>query len=208
MNMYMKSGIVAQFREPHGFFGQIAGVIMANRSSNIDRNLWTLKLLELKSTDRLLELGFGPGIAIKEASKIVSQGKIVGIDHSLTMLRQATRRNTDAIERGVVELLLGNAESLPEFDERFDKIYSANVVQFWQNPVAVFQQLRALLAPRGTLATTYMPRCSGATSGDARNKAAEIHHQLESAGFSSIRAEEKCTLPVSTVCVLANNETA
>ena len=206
--MNMKSGIVAQFKEPHGFFGQIAGVIMANRSSNIDRHLWTLELLELKSTDRLLELGFGPGIAIKEASKIVSQGKIIGIDHSLTMLRQATRRNAAAIERGIVELFAGNAESLPEFDERFDKIYSANVIQFWQDPVAVFQRLRALLAPRGTVATTYMPRCSGATSSDARNKAAEIQNQFESAGFSSIRIEEKRTLPVSTVCVLASNETA
>jgi hypothetical protein len=59
--------IVSQFRQPHGFLGQIAGLIIANRPSNLERNNWTVDLLDLKPTDNVLEIGFGPGIALKRS---------------------------------------------------------------------------------------------------------------------------------------------
>jgi ubiquinone/menaquinone biosynthesis C-methylase UbiE len=206
--MSLKHNIVAQFKHPHGFMGYLAGFIMANRPSNIERNEWTLDLLELKPTDHLLEIGFGPGIAIEKASQIITEGLIVGIDHSEAMLHQAKKRNAVAIQHGAVRLHLGSMETLSAFDRTFDKICSANVVQFWDDPVAVFKKLRALLTPSGVIVTTYMPRNSGARDADAYAKAKEVVKQLEEAGFSSIRVEERKTLPVSTVSILAVNDVA
>ena len=206
--MSLKNNIVAQFGQPHGVLGQLAGLIMANRSSNIERNEWTLDLLALKPTDRLLEVGFGPGIAIEKASQIITKGLIVGVDHSTTMMRQARKRNAAAIERDVVNLYVGTIETLPAFGKPFDKICSANVVQFWHDPVAIFKKLRSLLAPGGIIATTYMPRHSGATNEDTHEKAVEVVNQLKTAGFSSIRVEEKQMLPVSVVSVLGTNDVA
>ena len=184
--MSLKQNVVAQFKHPHGLVGQLAGFIMANRPSNIERNEWTLDLLELKPTDHLFELGFGPGIAIEKASKVVTNGLMVGIDHSETMLSQARKRNAAAIQDGRVKLYLGSVEILPTFDQLFDKIGSANVVQFWVDPVITFKKLRTLLTPNGVIATTYMPRHSGARDTDAYAKAKEVMKQLEDAGFSSI----------------------
>jgi trans-aconitate methyltransferase len=205
--MNLKRDIVSQFKQPHGVLGQLAGFFMANRSSNIERNEWTLDLLSIEPSDYILEVGFGPGIAIEKASEIITDGLLVGIDHSATMLHQARKRNADMINRGVVELYLGSLDSLPIFERPFDKIFSANVVQFWQNPVTFFGKLRSLMAVGGIIATTYMPRNSDATNADAHRKAEEVEMQLKAAGFSSIRVEEKRMNPVSAVSVLAvNNE--
>jgi SAM-dependent methyltransferase len=50
-----------------------------------------------------LELGFGPGLAIRELSHIAAEGYVCGIDHSELMLRWARRRNADGLRRGVVD---------------------------------------------------------------------------------------------------------
>jgi len=203
--MNLQKNIYSQFKQPHGLAGQLAGFIMANRPSNIDRNQWTLDLLELKPTDRLLEIGFGPGIAIESAANIIKAGLIVGVDHSETMLHQASKRNAAAIKSDLVKLYLGTVGSLPDFDRPFNKVCSANVVQFWSDPVGSFREIRARMAPGGVISTTYMPRHRGATDADTRSKAKQIVSQLEAAGFSSIRIEVKHLKPVSAVSVLAIN---
>ncbi len=204
--MSLRQNIVGQFKQPHGSLGQVAGFIMAKRPSNIERNQWTLDLLDLRPDDRVLEIGFGPGIAIEKASQVVTNGMIVGIDHSETMLRQAKKRNAAAIGEGRVQLQLGSVTELPHFDQPFDKIFSANVVQFWDEPVAVFKSLHQRLAPGGTIATTYMPRHKAATDADSHRKAGEVVASLATAGFSRIRVEEKPLKPVAVICVLAGRD--
>ena len=57
--------LAGQFGNPHGPLGRLAGRIMATRGSNIERNRWTVDLLELKPHHRVLEVGYGPGLAIE-----------------------------------------------------------------------------------------------------------------------------------------------
>jgi hypothetical protein len=64
----------AQFGRPNGFWGSIAGWIMAVRSSNRKRNVWAVSLLDVQHGDRILEIGFGPGLAIREISRIALDG--------------------------------------------------------------------------------------------------------------------------------------
>lgn len=201
--MSVKQQIYAQFKQPHGCLGQLAGVIMANRSSNIERNDWTLDLLELEPDELVLEIGFGPGIAIEKASRIVTNGVVVGIDHSETMLHQASRRNALAIKQGRVQLHLGSIELLSSFTQQFNKIYSSNVVQFWENPERYFAYLYDVLAPGGKIATTYMPRHAGASISDARDKAFEIEQTLKAVGFKDINVKERPFKLLSAICVLA-----
>jgi len=120
------------------------------------------------------------------------------------MLQQASERNAEAIEQGLVKLYLGDVFELPQVEQAFDKIYSANVVQFWSEPLIYFMRLFELLAHGGTIATTYMPRHFGATNMDAVNKGKEIAAYLHTAGFSNIEMKSKTIKPVMTVCVLAN----
>jgi SAM-dependent methyltransferase len=97
---WVVSRVRAQFGRPRGLAGRIAGWIMAHRSSNRRRNVWAVSLLDVQRDDRVLEIGFGPGIAIGELSRIATDGYVCGLDHSALMLRQAAKRNAKGIRRG------------------------------------------------------------------------------------------------------------
>jgi len=57
------AAIVGQFAHPQGRAGRVAGWVMAHRPSNRQRNSWVVWLLDVQPTDRVLEIGFGPGLA-------------------------------------------------------------------------------------------------------------------------------------------------
>jgi cyclopropane fatty-acyl-phospholipid synthase-like methyltransferase len=201
--MNIRQSIVNQFKQPHGLLGTLAGHVMANRPSNIERNLWMLELLELKRNDRVLEIGYGPGVALERVLKTVDDGIVIGIDHSETMFKQASRRMATAISKGKLKLLTGDIESHPSFDTCFDHIYSANVIMFWKNPVAVFQHIQSFLAPYGDVTTLFMPRHRNATSKDSYKFGNDIANWLKQAGFADIHTEVKEFNGLAAVCVIA-----
>lgn len=179
----------AQFGRPIGFWGWIVGWIMAVRSSNRRRNVWVVSLLDVQRCDHILEIGFGPGVAIREISRIALDGYVCGLDHSARMLRQATRRNTAAIRDGRVDLRLGSVESPPAFEAPFDKILAVNTVMFWNDPEKRFIELRQLLRPDGRIAVAHQPRGPGVTDATSAASGSKIAAQLARAGFSDVRIE-------------------
>jgi SAM-dependent methyltransferase len=197
-----RSAIVDQFGRPRGPLGALVALIMRVRPSNRLRNVRTLELLDLRPEDRVLEVGFGPGLAVERAAELASAGKVVGLDHSELMLRQATRRNREAIREGRVELLLGSADALPRLDGRFDKVLAVNVYMFWADPVAVLQGLRAAMKPGGAIALTLQPRRRGATADETRLAAERMAGSLRAAGFGEVRTELLEMAPVPAACVL------
>ena len=170
--------------------------------TNRKRNRWVISLLDIKRSDRVLEIGFGPGLAIELISKIALDGFVAGIDHSEVMVRQASKRNAEAIREGRVDLRLGSVSNLPQFDEPFDKIISVNSIQFWDDPVESLKGLWNMLKPGGLIAIALQPRHPGATEEDVQNSGKEIATFLEKAGFSQIRTDTKKMKPLSTVCVI------
>jgi ubiquinone/menaquinone biosynthesis C-methylase UbiE len=200
--MNLRKVIVEQFGNPHGFLGRIAGWIMANRRSNRERNLWTVDLLSIQPGDRIVEIGCGPGVALEACLAKVREGKVIGLDHSQTMLDQAQSRNAKAIREGRLGLRLGTLADLAATIGSFDKAYSVNVVQFFPDRTAVFHQIYSLLKPKGVSATTYMPRSKNPSRTDALNMAAEVKQHMEVAGFANIRVEELPLDPVPAVCVI------
>jgi SAM-dependent methyltransferase len=193
----------AQFRRPTGLWGIAAGLLMTHRTSNRRRNAWAVSLLDVRRDDRVLELGFGPGLAIRELSRIARKGYVCGIDHSELMLRWARRRNADGLRRGVVDLRLGSVDELPVCDALFDKILAVNMV-FWREPVAHLEELRRLLRPGGLIAVAYQPRGPGATDETSAAKGREIAVALIRAGFTEVRLETMRLKP-AVVCALGVN---
>jgi SAM-dependent methyltransferase len=203
----VRSALVRQFRNPSGFLGTIAGFIMRVRPSNRERNMRTLALLDIRPEDHVLEVGFGPGLSVERAAEIASHGKVVGIDHSQLMFRQARRRNAKAIAAGRVELQLGSAERLPDFPVRFDKVFAVNVYMFWNDPVTILRGVRDVMKPGGAIALTLQPRQRGATGNDTRAAAERMATSLRDAGFEKVRTEILHMTPVDAACVLAQAPT-
>jgi ubiquinone/menaquinone biosynthesis C-methylase UbiE len=197
----VRKALVSQFARPRGFWGWLAGWEMALRPSNRQRNAWAVGLLEVGPGDRVLEIGFGPGIAIRELSRLATRGYVCGIDHSAEMVRQARRRNARAVRAGLVDLRLGSAEHLPQFDQPFDRVLAVNSLGMWHDPDARLTELYQLLAPGGRIAIVSQPRCPGATAEITWFAGREIAERLERAGFTGVRSE---TLELSppVVCVL------
>ena len=137
--------LVGQFGRPRGVVGHLAGWVMAHRSSNRRRNRWVVSLLDVQPTDRVLEVGFGPGIAIQELSRRATAGHVFGVDHSRVMVRQASRRNAAAVRAGRVDLRLGSAADLPGFGEPLDAVLAVNSLGFWADPTRTLTDLRARL---------------------------------------------------------------
>ena len=194
--------LVGQFGRPTGFWGHVAGWIMANRPSNIQRNLWTVELLDIQPTDQVLEVGFGPGISIGAITEKLTSGAMVGVDHSPVMARQAARRNAAALADGRLTLVEGSLEDISATLGPFNKVLAVNVAMFWSDPVETLRQLRFYLAPDAVVALTIQPRSAKATDADALRAGELICGQLRGAGFRNVRLEIKPMAPVAAVCAL------
>src|SRR5215207_1394070 len=181
--------------------------MMALRSSNRRRNAWAVSLLEVERDDRVLEIGFGPGVAIGELSRIAVDGYVCGIDHSEVMVWQAARRNAEDVRLGRVDLRLGCAECLPAFEAPFDKALAVNAMPFWDRPAERLAELRRVLRTGGGIAIAYQPRGPGATDEAAATSGREIATALRDAGFRDI-ALETLRLRPAVVCVLGVNGSA
>lgn len=192
--------VVRQFGHPRGGAGQVAGWVMAHRRSNRERNRWVVGLLDLQPTERVLEIGFGPGLAIAELARRARH--VHGVDRSAVMVRQAGRRNRAAIDAGRVELLQAAVDRLPPFDPPLDVVMAVNTLGFWPEPAQRLRELRNLLRPGGRIALASQPRSPGATRETTARAAGELRDLLAEAGFVEIRSET-LELDPPVACVLA-----
>lgn len=182
-------GMVRQFGNPRGIPGQLVGWILAHRGSNVQRNRWVVNLLDLRPTDRVLEVGFGPGIAVAALAKATPRGHVYGIDHSAVMVAQASRRNRAAVRAGRVSLVHASVDRLPSFDEPLDAMLAVNSAQFWPDPVDRLRDLRRLLRPGGRIALVIQPRLPGANAETTAHAAREHEEMLTQAGFVEPRVD-------------------
>ena len=196
--------LVSQFHRPRGAGGRMAGWVMAHRGSNRQRSRWVVSLLDVRPTDRVLEIGFGPGLAIAELAGRATRGHVYGIDHSEVMTRQASKRNAAAIRDGRVDLVHTGVDRLPHFDGPLDAIVAVNTVGFWPDPAARLSELRGLLRPGGRIALASQPRCPGATADTTVRAGEELRDLVRRAGFDAPRTETLALSP-PVACVIARN---
>jgi len=194
--------VIGQGHHPRGAAGSVTGWVFAHRPSNRQRNRWVVSLLDVQPADQVLEIGFGPGIAVAELAR-AGAGHVYGVDHSAVMLRQASRRNAGAIRAGQVTLINAPVDHLPAaLGGPFDAVLAVNSLGFWPAPAERLADLRRRLAPRGRIAIVAQPRCHGATPCTSRSAAGEIENLLRSAGFTQLNTETLALSP-PVICVLA-----
>jgi hypothetical protein len=61
-----------KFRRPTGFLGRLVGNVMAR--GNAHEAGWTVSLLNIQPDQHILEIGFGPSVAIQSASQKAARG--------------------------------------------------------------------------------------------------------------------------------------
>jgi ubiquinone/menaquinone biosynthesis C-methylase UbiE len=169
--------LMRMFGRPEGLLGRLGGVILARVNRPFAREV--IALLEVRASDKVLEVGFGPGVGIELLAEAAPMGTIAGIDPSKEMVEQAATRNAAAIRTGAVVLRHGTVEAMPFADAAFDRVLAINSMQVWPDPVAGLRQIRRVLADGGRVALGFTPN-----SGQAR---AGVTEMLLPAGFGDAR---------------------
>lgn len=179
-------GFASQFGHPRGLLGRVAGAIMA--LENRERNAWAASLLDVRRTDHILEIGFGPGLALAYLIRLAPEGRIAGIDSSAVMVAQARARIAGAIRAGRADLRLGSAAALPFPDETFDRVLAVNSLHHWPDPVAGLREVRRVLRPGGSVAIVEQP-VGASGRGQLQARRAALAAQITAAGFGNVRIE-------------------
>lgn len=193
----LEETVGSQLARPRGLLGQLTARLL--RRGNAPLNHWMVDLLGVTPQDRILEVGFGPGVALADLLARASDGFVAGVDTSELMVRQARSRHADAIATGQLEIRQGDAGSLPDDHATFDKVCGAHVIYFWPDAVATVRELRRVLRPGGTLALAYQERdrmppraAAGLTRAGARLFGpGEVEEVVRAAGFEDVRVEIK-----------------
>lgn len=188
MGPFRKIGM--QFKKPTGVLGKIISdlMIIGNRSAYET----LIKDLTIQPNDKILEIGYGPGIGIDIISKRFGSCEIYGIDFSELMYKRATRRNKHSIKMNRVHLLYGDFLETETGIDRFDKIFCLNVVYFWNDLQKPFERVLSLLKDDGVFCF-YMEKNDNLnklkfTKDDIFNKYSidQILVALESVGFREV----------------------
>ncbi|WP_254546530.1 class I SAM-dependent methyltransferase [Halomarina pelagica] len=169
------------FGRPRGLLGRLGGRILARGKGEVTE--WVISGLDLRPTDRVVEVGFGPGLGVRLAAAAVPEGFVAGVDYSEVMVEQARARNAAAVEDGRVDLRYGSADDLPFADAAFDGAFSINSMQTWPDAAAGLRELHRVLKPGGRLALAFTPVAGQSTD--------ELRPLLSEAGFGEIRIEER-----------------
>jgi ubiquinone/menaquinone biosynthesis C-methylase UbiE len=144
------------------------------------------ELLNVRPDDKILEVGFGPGVAIQLLLQRLATGSVAGVDQSQEMVRQAAARNADALRNRRVDLRYGSAERLPFSDQTFDKALAINSMQAWPDARAGLREIWRVLKHDGVVAVGFT-----VNSGQPRQGVAE---SLAAAGFAQAHIVERSKL--------------
>jgi ubiquinone/menaquinone biosynthesis C-methylase UbiE len=168
--------LMRAFGRPEGLLGRLGGRVMGRM--NRPAAAWGVELLGPQEGEHLLEIGFGPGVAV-EILAAAPGVRVAGIDPSDVMHRQATRRNAAAIARQAVDLRQGSADDLPFADASFDAALAINSMQVWPDALAGLREIHRVGKAGARLVLVFTPR-----SGQAREGIADL---LAAAGFREPR---------------------
>lgn len=108
-------------------------------------------LPHLRSSDRLLDVGVGPGTITVDLARRLTDGWVTGIDSAQPAVAATLALAATA---GVSNLSVqaGNVYGLSYADDVFDVAHAHQVLQHLSDPVAALSQMRRVVRPAGLVA--------------------------------------------------------
>jgi ubiquinone/menaquinone biosynthesis C-methylase UbiE len=127
------------------------GAKMENHHLDITEK--TLRLMDLRPGERVLDLGCGSGWATRLLSRLVGDGpegfgQVVGLDVSDKMVRQARAASKDFEN---ILYVWGSAQQVPWEENFFDKVLSVESFYYYEDQDRALAELFRVMAPHGRL---------------------------------------------------------
>ena len=113
----------------------------------------TIRLMDLRPGERILDLGCGSGWATRLLAHMVGEGpegfgQVVGVDVSDEMIRVA---RADSKDFDNVMFVWGSATQIPWEENFFDKVLSIESFYYWPDQERGLAELFRVMAPKGRL---------------------------------------------------------
>jgi phosphatidylethanolamine/phosphatidyl-N-methylethanolamine N-methyltransferase len=100
--------------------------------------------MNINPDDRVLDLGIGTGMSLNYYPK--DRGRIVGVDLSSGMLREARKKIREQ-ERTNAEVFQADAMKLPFADDSFDHVFISHVISVVSDPCRLVQEAQRVARP-------------------------------------------------------------
>lgn len=182
--------LAAQLGFPSGCFGRL--LVQFLNQNNQEMNNAILKLLDPQSSDLILEIGFGGGDLIHKIIGLSSPLLIVGVERSPEALKFCHQRFSNLINKGEIELDLGDVHRLTFPDEHFSKICTVNTIYFWENMTQALHECQRVLQPQGKLvigyaSKAYLEQKKLSQHSFSAYEPSEVETMMKLAGFREIQ---------------------
>ena len=130
-----------------------AGEAEKMQNHHLDITEKTLRLMDLRPGERVLDLGCGSGWATRLLSRLVGEGpegfgQVVGLDVSDEMIRQARAASRDFEN---ILYVWGSALQIPWEENFFDKVLSVESFYYYPDQDRSLAELFRVMAPLGRL---------------------------------------------------------
>lgn len=143
-----------------------------------------VRFARLGPSDHILDIGCGPGAAVRRAARIAVAGTATGVDASAPMVEIARRRSTDVPN---ASFEVGSAEQLPFSDGRFTHVWSIHSYHHWNDTEAGLAECLRVLRPAGTV---LVAETRGSSShGMSDDKAHQVTDLMGRLGFIETSVE-------------------
>jgi ubiquinone/menaquinone biosynthesis C-methylase UbiE len=174
----------------HPGFGGVTGLLCSALFLALGRAKARLALdiASVSATDRVVDIGCGPGVAVRAAARRGAHA--IGVDPAPVMLQVAR-----AVTRGRsnVEWAEGTAENLPVPTGSATVVWSLATVHHWKDVTAGLSEAHRVLAPGGRVLAIERqspPDATGlASHGWTEHQAESFAAQCRTAGFDDVRVE-------------------
>jgi protein-L-isoaspartate O-methyltransferase len=119
---------------------------------------WAVEGLAVRSTDRLLEIGCGHGVAAALVCAQLETGSLLAIDRSPTMIAAAQRRNAAHVAAGRVVFQAAPLHEAALGEACFDTVFAIRIAALLRNqPTRELGIVRDCLAANGRFHLIYDP---------------------------------------------------
>ena len=147
--------MAAQLRKPNGEDAIKTGEMMSK--GNLHMIHETLKVLDAKANDNILEIGMGNGFYVNEIFGKSDSINYTGCDYSEFMVQESEKLNSTWIAKGKATFIQSNITSLPFESNIFNKIFTVNTLYFWDNEIDALSEIKRVIRQDGKFIIAFRP---------------------------------------------------
>ena len=198
--MTRSSKLLKQLGHPSGFTGKL--VLRALNRVNGHMNDRALDALDVRDTDRVLEIGFGGGSLIARILQADKTVHVTGADISKLAVKTAGKRFRKDTRVSFKHCV---GDTIPFEDSAFTQVAGVNVIYFWPDVPQTLSEIYRGLVTEGKLVLCYSEQSPDeVTCFDHK----DVEAQLQAAGFATAVSHKETNKDNSTYyCTVATKAT-